>query len=31
MEIAKNLLRKGISIDVINETTGLDVETIQSL
>jgi predicted transposase/invertase (TIGR01784 family) len=31
IEIAKNLLRKGISIDLIHETTGLDIETIQSL
>jgi predicted transposase/invertase (TIGR01784 family) len=31
IEIAKNLLGKGLSIDLIHETTGLDRETIQSL
>jgi predicted transposase/invertase (TIGR01784 family) len=30
-EIAKNLLKKGLAIDLIHETTGLDIETIQSL
>jgi predicted transposase/invertase (TIGR01784 family) len=31
IEIAKNLLRKGMSAEFIQETTGLDRETIQSL
>ena len=31
IEIARNLLKKGLTIDLIHETTGLDVETIQSL
>jgi predicted transposase/invertase (TIGR01784 family) len=31
IEIAKNLLKKGISIDLVHETTGLDIETIKSL
>jgi predicted transposase/invertase (TIGR01784 family) len=31
LEIAKNLLIKGLSIDLIHETTGLDTQTIQSL
>jgi predicted transposase/invertase (TIGR01784 family) len=31
IEIARNLLKKGLAIDLIHETTGLDIETIQSL
>ena len=31
LEIAKNLLHKGMSVEFIQETTGLDRETIQSL
>ena len=31
LEIAKNLLRKGMTAEFIHETTGLDKETIQSL
>jgi len=31
IEIARNLLKKGLAIDFIHETTGLDMETIQSL
>ena len=31
LEIAKNLLNKGLSVELIQETTGLDRETIQSL
>ena len=31
IEIAGNLLKKGLAIDLIHETTGLDMETIQSL
>jgi predicted transposase/invertase (TIGR01784 family) len=31
IEIAKNMLRMEISIDLIHETTGLDMETIQAL
>jgi predicted transposase/invertase (TIGR01784 family) len=31
LEIAKNLLRKGLSEELICETTGLDMETIKSL
>jgi predicted transposase/invertase (TIGR01784 family) len=31
IEIAKNLLKKGLPIDLIHETTGLDLEAIQSL
>jgi predicted transposase/invertase (TIGR01784 family) len=31
IEIARNLLKKGLTIDLIHETTGLDIETIQSL
>jgi len=31
IEIARNLLRKGLSTDLIHETTGLDIETIQTL
>jgi hypothetical protein len=31
IEIAKNLLGKGLSTDLIHETTGLDMETIQTL
>jgi len=30
-EIAQNLLHKGMSAEFIQETTGLDAETIQSL
>ena len=30
-EIAKNLLRKGMTAEFIQEITGLDIETIQSL
>jgi hypothetical protein len=30
-EIARKLLRVGVSAEVIQETTGLDMETIQSL
>jgi predicted transposase/invertase (TIGR01784 family) len=30
-EIAKNLLHEGLSIEIIRKTTGLDMETIQSL
>ena len=31
IEIAKNLLKKGLAIDFIHETTGLDMETIKTL
>ena len=31
IEIAENLLRKGMSAEFINETTGLDMETIKKL
>jgi predicted transposase/invertase (TIGR01784 family) len=31
MQVAKNLLHKGLSVELIQETTGLDMETIQSL
>jgi len=31
IEIAGNMLKKGLTIDLIHETTGLDIETIQSL
>ena len=31
IEMAKNSLKKGLSIDLIQEITGLDIETIQSL
>ena len=31
IKIAKNLLNMGLAIDRIHETTGLDIETIQSL
>jgi predicted transposase/invertase (TIGR01784 family) len=31
LEDAKNMLRKGLSIDLIYEITGLDTKTIQSL
>jgi len=31
IEIARNLLKKGLAIDLIHETTGLDIETIRSL
>ena len=31
IEIASNLLKKGLEIGLISETTGLDTETIQSL
>ena len=31
LEIAKNLLRKKISKDVIKETTGLSLETLEKL
>jgi predicted transposase/invertase (TIGR01784 family) len=31
IEIAKNLLSKGLPVDFIQETTGLDTKTIQSL
>jgi len=31
IEIAKNLLKKGLAIEFIHETTGLDIETIKSL
>ena len=31
IEIARNLLNKGLAIDFIHETTGLDMETLQSL
>jgi predicted transposase/invertase (TIGR01784 family) len=31
IEIAKNLLKSGLAIDFINETTGIDIETIKSL
>jgi predicted transposase/invertase (TIGR01784 family) len=30
-EVAKNLLRKGMSAEFIRETTGLDIDAIQSL
>jgi predicted transposase/invertase (TIGR01784 family) len=30
-EIAKNMLHEGLSVDIIQKTTGLDSETIQSL
>jgi len=31
VEIAKNLLRKGLSIELVSETTGLDEPTILDL
>jgi len=31
IEIAKNSLNKGLPIELINEITGLDMETIQTL
>ena len=31
LEIARNLLAKGSSIEFVHETTGLDMETIQGL
>ena len=31
IEIAKNLLSEGLSMELIQKTTGLDLETIQSL
>ena len=31
IEIARNLLGEGLSIELIHKTTGLDIETIQSL
>ena len=31
IEIARNLLKKDLTIDFIHETTGLDIETIQTL
>jgi len=31
IEIAKKMLNEGLSIELINETTGLDIETIQTL
>jgi predicted transposase/invertase (TIGR01784 family) len=31
IEIARNLLNDGLPIETIHETTGLDMETIQSL
>jgi predicted transposase/invertase (TIGR01784 family) len=31
IEIAKNLLSEGLSMELIHKTTGLDIETIQSL
>ena len=31
IEIARNLLKRGLAIDFIHETTGLDIETIRSL
>ena len=31
IEIAKNLLRKGFSADVVSETTGVDEPTVLSL
>ena len=31
IEIARNLVKKGLAIDFIHETTGLDMETIQTL
>jgi predicted transposase/invertase (TIGR01784 family) len=31
IEIARNLLAKGSSIEFVHETTGLDIETIQGL
>jgi predicted transposase/invertase (TIGR01784 family) len=31
LEIARNLLGKGLAIDFIHETTGLDMETINQL
>jgi len=31
IEIARNLLSEGLSIELIHKTTGLDMETIQSL
>ena len=31
IEVAKNLLHKGMTVEFIQETTGLDKETIQSL
>jgi predicted transposase/invertase (TIGR01784 family) len=31
IEIAKNLLGEGLSVQLIQKTTGLDIDTIQSL
>jgi predicted transposase/invertase (TIGR01784 family) len=31
LEIAKNSLKEGLSVEIIQKTTGLDMETIQSL
>jgi predicted transposase/invertase (TIGR01784 family) len=31
LEITRNLLGKGLTIDFIHETTGLDIETIEQL
>jgi len=31
MEVAKNLLHEGMSLEFIQKTTGLDTETIRSI
>jgi predicted transposase YdaD len=31
IEIARKLLDKGLSLEFIHETTGVDIETLQSL
>ena len=31
IEIAKNLLHEGLSVELVQRTTGLDMETIESL
>ena len=31
LEVAKNALAKGLSVEIIHDITGLDVETIRSL
>ena len=31
IEIAKNLLKKGVSIDLVSESTGLSVEELEGL
>jgi predicted transposase YdaD len=31
IEVAKNLLHEGLSVELVQRTTGLDMETIESL